>query len=230
MDAAVRTPVTVEAVVSVALDLLARGGLEAVSFRKIAGELGVSAPTLYWHVDSKRHLLDLMAERLVGRERAAPYDRPAAGEQWWEWLRRRGQSYFEILTSTRDAHLVLAGNRPTRDSLPGIDAVLAELVAVGLPPADALQTVFALGAYVGGSALEWQSEQARGRDGVDDSDVHNAIRDDAGYPVLAGAIAGLSALDQRATFEHGLDLLIAGLRSRYHAGTEPCLPTPAESG
>ena len=43
------------------------GGLEAVSFRRIAAKLGVSGPTLYWHVDSKRRLMDLMAEELVRR-------------------------------------------------------------------------------------------------------------------------------------------------------------------
>src|SRR5688572_27499262 len=80
---AVRPPVSRDAVVGTALDLLAEGGLEGVSFRRIAARLGVSAPTLYWHVESKRQLMDLMAEELVRRTGRA-YTGPEDGQPWWE--------------------------------------------------------------------------------------------------------------------------------------------------
>ena len=73
-----RSTVTTDAVVAAALELLGEGGLEAVSFRRIAAKLGVSGPTLYWHVDSKRKLMDLMAEELVRRSGTA-YAGPGAG-------------------------------------------------------------------------------------------------------------------------------------------------------
>ena len=52
---------TQEQVVKRAVDLMAEAGLEALTLRRLATELGVSAPTLYWHVRNKRELLDLMA-------------------------------------------------------------------------------------------------------------------------------------------------------------------------
>ncbi|MGH8934080.1 MAG: TetR/AcrR family transcriptional regulator C-terminal domain-containing protein [Egibacteraceae bacterium] len=51
------------------------------------------------------------------------------------------------------------------------------------------------------------------------------LRDD--YPILGSAVSDLRVLDHTATFEHGLRLMIGGLRARHAelAGT----PAPAES-
>ncbi|MGY1623706.1 TetR/AcrR family transcriptional regulator C-terminal domain-containing protein [Geodermatophilus sp. SYSU D00965] len=214
-----RAPVTREAVVDAALALLAEGGLEAVSFRRIAARLGVSGPTLYWHVDNKRQLMDLMAEELVRRSGRA-YAGPAEGQPWWEWLREDARRVFAALTSTRDAPRVLAGNRPSPDSLPGIERVLGALVDAGMTPGQAQQTLFAIGAYVIGSAIEWQAEAERGRSqplpDADDEDL-NALRADllSDQPVLLAAISELLDRPHSAAFEFGLDLMLDGLRSRY---------------
>jgi TetR/AcrR family tetracycline transcriptional repressor len=214
-----RPPVTREAVVDAALALLAEGGLESVSFRRIAARLGVSGPTLYWHVDNKRQLMDLMAEELVRRSGRA-YAGPDEGQPWWEWLRADARRMFEALTSTRDAPRVLAGNRPGPESLPGIERVLGVLVDAGLTPGQAQQTLFALGAYVIGSAIEWQAEAERSRTQplpeADDQDL-DALRADllADQPVLLAAVSELLEGPHSAAFEFGLDLLLDGLRARY---------------
>jgi AcrR family transcriptional regulator len=52
-------------VVSVALDVLEHGGLEAFSMRRVAVALAVQPSALYWHVENKQTLLGLMAERIV---------------------------------------------------------------------------------------------------------------------------------------------------------------------
>ena len=147
---ATRAPVTREAIVAAALDLLAEDGLEAVSLRRIATRLGVSAPTLYWHVESKRQLMDLMAEELV-RRTGRSYAGPAPGQPWWEWLRADARRMFSALIGTRDAPRVLAGNRPSAESFAGIERVLGVLVDAGMTPGQAQQTLFAIGAYVLGS-------------------------------------------------------------------------------
>jgi TetR/AcrR family transcriptional regulator, tetracycline repressor protein len=214
-----RSAVTTEAVVAAALDLLAEGGLEAVSFRRIAAKLGVSGPTLYWHVDSKRRLMDLMAEELVRRGGTA-YTEPEPGEPWWEWLRTDARRMFRALISTRDAPRVLAGNRPSAESFAGIERVLRVLVDAGLTPGQAQQTLFAIGAYVIGSATEWQAEAERSKEQplppADDERL-NALRADvlADQPVLVAAIKERLSSPDDASFEFGLDLLIEGLRWRF---------------
>lgn len=214
-----RAPVTRESIVEAALDLLGEGGLESVSFRRIAGRLGVSGPTLYWHVANKRELMDLMAEELVRRAGRGAAE-PAHGQPWWEWLRAHAQHMFEALIATRDAPRVLAGNRPSRDSFPQIEQTLAVLVHAGLTPGQAQMALFAIGAYVIGSATEWQAEAERqaSQPLPDPEDpVAGALREDAlaGQPYLLAAIRDLLSRPHQATFEHGLDLLIEGMRARY---------------
>jgi TetR/AcrR family transcriptional regulator, tetracycline repressor protein len=204
---------TQEQVVKRAVELMAEAGLQALTLRRLAAELGVSAPTLYWHVRNKRQLLDLMAEALVsgaGRSTA-----PAPGQPWEEWLAQRARGQWRALTSQRDAALVVAGNRPTATTLPEVEQVLASLVAVGFPPADALRTVLAIGNYVIGCAVEHQAEAARDPDPERDARL---LEQAAGLPNLRAAMADLEGPGPAASdagFEHGLALLIAGLRARH---------------
>jgi len=214
-----RAPLSRESIVDAALELLADGGLETVSFRRIATRLGVSAPTLYWHVDSKRQLMDLMAEAL-GRRSEADYAGPRPGQPWWEWLRADSLRMFQALIATRDAPRVVAGNRPTAESFAGIERVLGILVDVGMTPGEAQQTLFTLGAYVIGSATEWQAEAEREATQPmpdPDDDELNARRAEVlvAQPVMNAAIQELLHRPHTAAFEFGLDLLIDGLRARY---------------
>jgi TetR/AcrR family tetracycline transcriptional repressor len=216
---ATRPPVTREAVVSTALALLADGGLEAVSFRRIATQLGVSAPTLYWHVDSKRQLMDLMAEELVRRNESS-YAGPRPGQPWWEWLRDDARRLFGALVATRDAPRVVAGNRPSAESFAGIERVLGVLVRAGMTPGEAQQALFAIGAYVIGSATEWQAEAERASahplpDADDEPADAARARALADQPVLLAAIGELLHQPHSAAFEYGLDLIIDALRARH---------------
>jgi TetR/AcrR family tetracycline transcriptional repressor len=45
--------------------VLRRDGLDALSMRKVATELGVRAASLHWHVQDKEELLDLLADSLL---------------------------------------------------------------------------------------------------------------------------------------------------------------------
>lgn len=60
-----RQPLTREAISQAARDLLVAEGLHAVSLRRVASSLGVTAPALYAHVVDKRDLLQGIVEREV---------------------------------------------------------------------------------------------------------------------------------------------------------------------
>jgi TetR/AcrR family tetracycline transcriptional repressor len=215
-----RPPVTRAAIVDAALRLLADGGLEAVSFRRIAKALGVAGPTLYWHVENKRQLMDLMAEELVARSGRA-YEGPEPGQPWWEWLRADARRMFEALIATRDAPRVLAGNRPSPDAFHDIERVLAVLVDdAGMSPGDAQEALFAIGAYVIGSATEWQAEAERAQNQPlpDPADERlNALRAEilSDQPLLQDPILERLGRPPTSAFEFGLDLLVEGMRARY---------------
>lgn len=62
-----RQPLTREAISTAARDILVREGLHAVSLRRVASTLGVTAPALYAHVIDKRDLLQGIVEQEINR-------------------------------------------------------------------------------------------------------------------------------------------------------------------
>ena len=78
-----RRPLTRDAIVEAALGLLEREGLQGVSMRKLAQELGTGAASLYWHVGDKEELLSLLLDRIVG-ESELPEPDP---EHWQEQVK-----------------------------------------------------------------------------------------------------------------------------------------------
>ena len=68
----------IEEVVDAALAVLDTDGIDAVSFRRLGSELGVSHMTLYTYFGSKDDLLNAM----VGRTLALPGFEPARGRRW----------------------------------------------------------------------------------------------------------------------------------------------------
>jgi TetR/AcrR family tetracycline transcriptional repressor len=217
---------TQQQVVKRAVDLMAEAGLEALTLRRLATELGVSAPTLYWHVRNKRELLDLMAEALVAQSGRSTC--PARGQPWWEWLAERARLQFRALISHRDAALVVAGNRPTEATLPDVEEVLGSLVAVGFPAPEALRVILSIGNYVIGCAVERQAEEARSADPQRDARLLEQVE---ALPNLRAAVAGPARGGPAAGdagFEYGLGLLLDGARARHAAllSAPPGRPVP----
>src|SRR3954453_3457632 len=78
-----RRPLTRDAIVEAALALLEREGMQGLSMRKLAQELGAGAASLYWHVGDKEELLSLMLDRIVGEAEV----REPSGEDWREQVK-----------------------------------------------------------------------------------------------------------------------------------------------
>jgi AcrR family transcriptional regulator len=86
-----RIPVTRERVLHAALELADEGGVEAVSMRKIADELGVKAMSLYNHVANKDDVLDAMVDATYAEIAA-----PTPGADWQAQVREIAISAHEI--------------------------------------------------------------------------------------------------------------------------------------
>ncbi len=61
-----RTQLTRERVVAAGVELADRDGIESISMRRLAQELGVEAMSLYTHVRNKDDLLDGMVDAVIG--------------------------------------------------------------------------------------------------------------------------------------------------------------------
>lgn len=200
-------------VVRTAVRLLDEVGLEGLTLRRLARELGVSAPTLYWHVQHKRELLDLMVDSILA-EATARSGSPAPGQPWWDWLTEQSRLQWQALLSHRDAALVAAGNRPTEASMSLVEETIGSLVAVGFPPKEALRAILTLSHYVIGCAVEYQAEAARAEVADRDRALIERLHD-SDLPNLAAAVSLHGGPDPGGGFEHGLALLMTGLRVRH---------------
>lgn len=93
MAVAEREPLQREAIVEAGRQLVITGGLEALSLRRLAAQLGVTAPALYAHVRDKQDLLRAIAEiefdRLVARFDAVTVTDPV------ERIRAHGRAYVD---------------------------------------------------------------------------------------------------------------------------------------
>ena len=141
-----RTPLSRERAIDVAMRLADDGGLEQVSMRRLAQELGVEAMSLYHHVASKDAILDAMVDRVF-----ATVELPRLDLQWKAALRRRMASVRAALLRHRWALAGMASRgSPGPATLAQHDAVLGCLRAAGFPVPLAAHAYAVLDAFVYG--------------------------------------------------------------------------------
>ena len=185
-------------------------GLEAVSMRSLASELGVGATSLYRYVARRDELIDLMVDAVMG-----------------------GDLHFEIYGNWRDdlrsfAHglraMILrhpwmtapsAGLRNFGPNTAGLyERVLTTIDGLGLEIDEMLVMVETLDAFVRGRALEELSEQeavrrsGMGRQEWMETQVPYIERliESGRYPLLTRVVFDARAPHDPERLEHGFDL------------------------
>jgi AcrR family transcriptional regulator len=129
-----KAPLSVDAILSAALDLLAREGLEGLSLRKVAAALDTGPASLYVYVDNFNSLLALMLDRALAKV-AAP---SRAKGDWRGRLSALLHSYLKVLMSMPGlGQLALTTMSAGPNSLRGLEAVLGLLREGGIDDARA---------------------------------------------------------------------------------------------
>jgi TetR/AcrR family transcriptional regulator, tetracycline repressor protein len=214
-----KRPLDRATVVATALRLLDEVGLDGLTLRRLAQELGVQAPALYWHFKNKRELLDHMSQAIS--EEARPRSRPAPGQSWEDWLFEQLTSGRRALLAHRDGALVAAGNRPPESAFPRIEETLDALCEVGFTPGFALRSLINLGTYAAGFVLEEQAEQRRYEDGeIEVEEQRRMATIISEYPRLWAAFGEVGDPAGDAGFAHGLRLMIDGMRAALDRSRE----------
>jgi TetR/AcrR family tetracycline transcriptional repressor len=142
------------AIVSAAFEVLNSTGLDGLSLRLVADQLGVQAPALYWHVHNKAELMSLMAATFSEAASRAN----AAGKTWREKLMLAGRARREAMLKQRDSARVCVIAQPTRSPADVAPQLTAPLVAVGLSARQALSYQAAVIAYTVGWVAYEQSQ------------------------------------------------------------------------
>ncbi|HTS97221.1 MAG TPA: TetR family transcriptional regulator [Streptosporangiaceae bacterium] len=207
-----------EAVVDQALAIADADGLDALTIRRLASQLGVTPMAFYWHFRSKEALLGGLAERIWG-EIDAGVD-PAA--DWPQQLRVLMESLVRVLRAHRSASQILAGGEKLNSdaALRVTETTLAVLHRAGFDPVHASE--------IARSALWTGIMLVMSTPGFDttctDADlaemqrrnqVRLALLPPARYPRLveaAGPLTACGAEDQEFHYRFGIDLFIAGVR------------------
>lgn len=211
-DAGKAPAITREALAAASLTVLRRDGLDALSMRKVAAELGVRAASLYWHVRDKDELLDLLADTLLWDARGLTM----AGA-WDENLRELAVAYRCHLHANRDAARVMAGRVvPGPNLLRILDTMLGWLRAGGFSAPDAARATRTVATYVQGFVLQEQLPMSALGAGPAEAvaAVSEAFRAaPAGeYPNVAALAESLVVDDMDQTFLFGVERIIEGLR------------------
>jgi AcrR family transcriptional regulator len=203
-------------IVETASALVDAEGLEALSTRRLAAELGVQGPSLYNHFATKDDILDAVADAITAEVDISCF----ASVAWPEALRQWAHLYREALAAHPNIVPFLAqGPRRRPAALAMADAVYGCLVAAGWPPASATHVGAAMRYFIVGSAL---GSFALGY--VEDPELYaNA------YPHLGQAhrLADHRKQVDEGAFTLGLDALIHGLVATYGQRFPKPLPSGA---
>jgi TetR/AcrR family tetracycline transcriptional repressor len=155
-----------ELIVAAALDLLDSDGFDQMSLRRLASHLGMHAPGLYWYIESKQDLVDLMAKEILDHG-LADLERPAPGASWQQWLVDLACATRLALLARRDGARVVGSAFLLRAGAltPSIEISLEILEAAGFERLTALGATMTLVRYAIGAAL---GEQVSPMSGVVD--------------------------------------------------------------
>jgi AcrR family transcriptional regulator len=206
-------------VLRAAVALADRGGVGALSMRKLAQELGVEAMSLYHHVANKDEILDGIVDVVFSE-----IDLPSGEGDWKQAMRQRAISARETLRRHPWAtSLMESRSTPGPANLRHHDAVIGCLRRAGFPVELAAHAYSLLDAYVYGFALQEASLPFRTPE--ETAEVAQTIMarfPAAAYPHLT-ELAVQHVLqpgyDYGSEYEFGLDLILDGLDRARTAAT-----------
>jgi AcrR family transcriptional regulator len=229
-----RTKLSRSAVVDRALALADSAGVDALTIRRLATELGVTPMALYWHFRSKEELIAGVADR-IWREIRTDVDRSSP---WPDQLRMMLESLIDVLRSHASASALLANSEKLGPShWQPIETTLEILRSAGFDAQHAseiaksalwtgLTLVMSEPGYDPGlteqerAELQWRKQV----------ELASLPRDR--YPRLVDAAIPMTSCEEGPEFHYrfGVDLFIAGVQALAPAGVGALAPERSADG
>ena len=209
-----------EPVVRAGLKLLGQVGLEGLTLREIAAELGVRAPTLYWRFRDKQDLVDEMASQVLADFTADLLAAEPQPTTWPEWTRRSAHRFRAELLRYRDGARMVAGTHLKDTSVYGVmETALRIFASARIAPEAAVLCLKTVHDYVIGFTIEQQAviSPAGQRDPRYALEAREARMDPARYP-MARSIGARLFNDYDEVFVGGVEIIIAGFAAGLPRG------------
>ena len=220
---ATRTPLTRDRILQTALGLADEGGIETLTMRRLARQLGVEAMSLYNHVKNKNDLIDAMID-LVLAEIELP-----DGDEWDAAIRRCAISAHEtLLRHPWACSLVMTSGGPGFMESPRLrymEWLLRRLRESGFSPELTYDAYHALDSHILGFTLWQLGHSAGARTALGNASLaefvarfagelrareYNYVAEHAEQHVAAPSDGG------SREFEFGLNLILDGLKRALH--------------
>lgn len=221
-----RTPLSRDRILRAAVALADLAGIESLSMRNLAQDLGVVPMALYKHVANKDELLDGMIDVVVGE-----IDPPVPAADWKHTVRGRILSAREALRRHPWAPLAIESrNMATPAILAYLDSMVATFRAGGFSADLAHHVMHAMGSRILGFSQElFDAARSAGRSGTTTPASPAAFPPEvaARFPHLAEIAMAAShddesvvgqGCDDRFEFEFALDLLLDGIERLHQQG------------
>ena len=207
-----------ELIVEAALEVAESGGGDALTMRRVADEIGVSASALYGYVANKEELVQLVLEQIIGE---IPI--PPPGGDWQDMIKRFARDMLGIFKKHPGVVALTMGRVPFGPSmLAGGEYILSQLRAAGLPDQVAAFVGDLGSLYVGAVALEQEiTPITEPADFVRQASNWLRSLPTDQYPNTVALADKLVAGNADDRFEWGLDVIVRGLATYL---TSP--PTP----
>jgi AcrR family transcriptional regulator len=209
LEAPRRSPLSRERVVIAATAVADAGGLEGLSMRSLARELGVEAMSLYHWFRNKNELLAGMLDATF-----VEMERPAHGPDWREDMRSASISAKDVLLRHKWAAKLLGEPMgPSRAQFEWMDGILGRLREAGFSRNMTHHAYHALDSHIVGFVL-WVLPVLELGDQIPDlaDQVLSSLQDGSLPHFLEHVQEHLEPMpDDVGEFEFGLDLLLDGL-------------------
>jgi AcrR family transcriptional regulator len=205
---------SVERIVSAAIEIIDRDGLHGLSMRTLAIELDTGTATLYRYVQSKEEVLVEALDAVLGEIHLPEEFSPTGG--WRSQVATMANALRDGLLAHPNITPLLAGSVPIGPSaLLGREAMLTVLVDAGFEPSLAARTYLAIVHYVIGFVLAENPESsAYGTNQKRSLRRYYQRLAPERFPRITALADELTARDSDREFAFGLDLILDGIERR----------------
>jgi AcrR family transcriptional regulator len=195
-------PLSREYITSAAIDFIERRGLEQLSMRALATEIGCGTMSLYSHIRGRDDLTASIVETLLSRSEI-PTTAARTFPRWQELITQLHLAYRDLARSyPRTFELLALAPYDIAPVAGYLEGLVEALRRTGLPQERAYEILGALDAYATGFLTVWARTEA-----------NRNVSDVAASPHLKG----LRSLE---VFEHGLQVFIEGFERELERSNE----------
>ena len=205
-------PLTCERILSTTLSLVDEEGIEALSMRRLAKELGVDPMAIYHHLPNKRALLSALIAKVFSEMRVP---KPEENRDWRERVRAWARAFRDVARAHPKLvpHLASYPEAAAEATLESTEELYAAFEAAGMTSREIVGAVGVVVDYLNGLTL------AEASGALGDPDEQREMlelldaRPHGELPSMRRTFEALPSENLATEFEFGLEVVLAGLEA-----------------